>query len=203
MLSDGVSMATNKKDKQPSLPLHVLTANMSPFHLDLSSKGNTFYNHTLFMFLYNILHIGLLVIFTTAIKVRNKRKIILLYFVLVHLAWVSLKFDNLIKITWQQVLLFLLPISIFSASALAFLVIYSSLLKYKYPEAYYIKKYSLIFLIVSFLGICALMSLIFSQVYFNLSLKITSFFSSSILSLVTMYLFIFKQEIVIAFCKHK
>jgi len=135
--------------------------------------------------------------------VRSKGKIILFYFLLIHLAWISLKFDNLIKIPWERVLLFLLPISIFSASALAFLVIYSSLLKYKYPETYSTQKYSLTFLMVSFLGICVLLGLIFSQVYFNISLKIISVLSSSILSLVTMYLFVFKREIVINFCRHK
>ena len=124
-------------------------------------------------------------------------------FILVQLALVSLKFDNLIQITWNQVLLLLFPISIISISAFSFLVIYSSILKCKYPQTYYANKFSLMFLIVGFMGICALLGLILSQVYFKISIQVSSIITTCIFSMVTIYLFIFKKEIVINFCRHK
>jgi len=51
ILADDFGMATNKKDKEHSFSVYVLAANMSPFHLYLSSSGNTVYNNTLPLFL--------------------------------------------------------------------------------------------------------------------------------------------------------
>jgi len=95
--------------------------------------------------------------------------------------------------TWKQVLVPLLPVSIISLSALLFISIYSLILNRYYRETFMIKKYSLMFLNINFLGICALLGFVESEVYLEVPLQLSSAVSTSIVSMVTLYLFIYNK----------
>jgi hypothetical protein len=89
----------------------------------------------------------------SALSIKKKRRMVLLVLLLVQITVAGVRADGLVEISWKFVLLPLLPVSVFSASALAFLLVYAMLLKYHYPHSFTIKKYTLLFLLTSMLGI--------------------------------------------------
>ena len=135
-------------------------AYFSNYYFNNCNLLNATYHCSYYHFLYISIYSACFVILLASIKVKNKGRVVLISIILVQLSLISAKFDNLVEMSWKQILILLLPISLISLSALIFLSLYSLMLKRYYSETFLIKKYTLMFLTVNFLGICAILGFI-------------------------------------------
>lgn len=134
---------------------------------------------------------------------KNKGKVVLLLIVSAQIVLITAKIDGFIEIGWVIILIPLLLVALLSLLASLFLVFYTAILKWSYSETYLTKKYSLIFLVTSLLGIDCLNLVILGWVYLDLSLVLTSSLSLCGVSMIALYLWLYNQEIALYFCQHK
>lgn len=116
---------------------------------------------------------------------------------------ISAKTDGLTDMTWTLVLIPLFPISLFSISSLAFLAVYTLVLKRCYPESYASKKYNLIFLILTILGINCLQAVVLGWIYIELPLGMIAGVALCGTSTIAIYLWVFSEELALGFCRHR
>lgn len=142
-------------------------------------------------------------LFYSFLHTKNKGKVLLFLILLAQITLVAAKADGLIQIDWKVVMIPLLLIALLSSLAFVLLLIYSVILKYSYSETFSTKKYSLIFLVSSLLGINCLNLVILGWIYLDLSLVIISSLSLCGVSIIALYLWLYSQEIALYFCQHK
>lgn len=135
--------------------------------------------------------------------VKKKGKIILLVIFLAQITLIAAKADGWLEVSWQVVLIPLLPFSFLTLATFIFLMVYTYMLYKHYPHAYANKRYTLIFMVSSVLGLCTLQFVVLGWVYLSISLTVVAAIAMILTFCVATALGIYCHEIALTFCQHK
>ena len=114
---------------------------------------------------------------------------------------VAMKADGWLGVSWQVVLIPLIPSSFISLSSLIFICIYCLVLRKHDPVAFTSKKHTLLFLGCSLLGLTTIQTVVLAYIYLKVSLSVVAAVAMVMTFTVATLLGIYCHEIALAFCR--
>jgi O-antigen ligase len=136
-------------------------------------------------------------------EVKKRGKLVLLVLVLSQMTLVAMKADGWLGVSWQMILLPLIPSGFLSLSSLVFILVYSLILWRQDPQSFFSKQYTLLFLVCSLLGLTTIQAVVLAYIYLMLSLSVVATVAMVMTFTVASVLGVYCHEIALAFCRFR